>query len=423
LSLVLPVVLIALATAPVLDALRRRGALARPEFYLLVTLYLYGTGGYLTYLVLPPGVRFFLLPVSGLSVHTSYLYAVAAVLAVYVGGRLYDPKVPELRYDRGRERIFAAFAFAACVLALALNLYYFSKFGFLSGNFDRVVFIDEFKAGGGFSLPYISILLAALPILALNERWPLSWLVVAAYALLHVPVGDRRDVLAALIVVFVAKLLRGTRLRRGTMLVSLAVILVAGVVVGATRGGAGFSGLDFGSLFIGLSEFSRPFVALAYHVDAGYEPTYGWNLIQAIISVVPGSVLPFDKFPSPGQQFRDLVGGLGVFPGRVSGYGFYPVAEVLFDFGPVGIPVFYLLFAALVRRLSRLALATGYAFVVPVLCTAMFSYGRSSLSNVLATHFWVVVIGVALLFAARLTSEVVERQQASRGTIETQPEG
>jgi cbb3-type cytochrome oxidase subunit 1 len=50
----------------------------------------------------------------------------------------------------------------------------------------------------------------------------------------------------------------------------------------------------------------------------------------------------------------------------------------------------------------------------------MFSYGRSPLSNVLATHFWVVAIGVALLFAARVTSEVAERGSTDVG--ETQPE-
>jgi len=37
-ALALPVLLVALATATVLDALRREGALARPEFYLLTVL-------------------------------------------------------------------------------------------------------------------------------------------------------------------------------------------------------------------------------------------------------------------------------------------------------------------------------------------------------------------------------------------------
>lgn len=289
-----------------------------------------------------------------------------------------------------------------CAVAIGFNIYYFASYGLFSGDFDRVVFIDEFKPRGGFSFPYMTVLLASLPILALNERRPVSWLFLLAFALLHLPIGDRRVVLGALIVLIVAKLLRGLSLRKRTVAVAMAVILVIGVVVGISRG-SGLSALydlELSRVFLALSEFARPFVTLVYYVGNGYVPLYGASIIQSVTNVVPGFLLPFDKFPSPGQQFVDTVEALGVYSTRVPGFGFYPVTEALLNFGPIGIPVFFLLFGLLIRKLSSFAVAWGFAFVVPVLCAAMFSFGRSSLTNVVVTNFWVLVFGGAICLAA-----------------------
>lgn len=415
-DVVLAIVLVALATAPVVDALRRRGALARPEFYLLVTLYLYATGGYLTYLILPrlsPAQGYtFLLPAGDLAIHTSYLYSVCAVLAVYAGGRLYNPDEPERRHHPGGDRLLVAFALAGCVLALAANAYYFYTFGLFSGNFDRVEFIDEFDATGGAKLPYLEIFYASIAVLALNERWPTSPLLLTGLALLHLPVGNRRIVLAALIIVLAAKLLRGARFRKGFWAAVLAVVLVVGVVVGDIRG-EGFSaleGFDLVRVFMALSEFSRPFVALVYYVENGYELLYGTSLFQAFVSIIPGSVLPFDKPVSLSRQFVETVGTLGVYYGRVSGYGFYPVAEALLNFGPVGIPALFLLFAPIVRWLSACALRSGYAFLVPVLCANMFAFGRNPFVGVFAMTLWTLAVGLAIHLAAGLTREVLARR-------------
>lgn len=235
-GLVLALLLLVLATAPVLDAFRRKGALARPEFYLLGALYLYATVGYLAHLVLPAGVRGFLLPAGDVPIHTSYLYSVCAILAVYVGGGLYRAEEAgrnTLPHGRG---LLAALALAGCVLALAINAYYFATFGLFSGNFDRVEFIDNFDATGGAKIPYLDVFYASAAILALNERWPVSWFALSGLALLHLPVGNRRIVLAALIIVFVAKLLKGTRFRKGLVAAALAVVVVVGIVVGDVRG-------------------------------------------------------------------------------------------------------------------------------------------------------------------------------------------
>jgi hypothetical protein len=428
LSLVLPIVLVALATAPVLDALRRKGVFVRPEFYLLVSLYLYGTGGYLTYLVLPPGAYLFLLPASSLSVTTSYLYAVSAILAVYVGGRLYDPGEPESRVHGVGNRTLVALALAVCVAALAANIYYFAQFGLFSGNFDRVLFIDAHGNDTGFRVPYTSLLLASLPILALHERRPASWLMLLAFALLHLPVGNRRFVLSAFIVLMVAKLLAGRKFGRRTLVVALAGVLVVGVVVGVVRGsGKGFSALSnikVEGVFLALSEFSRPFISLVYYVENGYKSLYGTGLLQAIANIIPGVVSPFGEFLSPGRQFVQVVETLGVFPGRVSGYGFFPVTEALLNFGPAGIPVAFFLLALLIRRFSRFALLRDYAlFVIPILCSAMFAFGRSSLSDLIATYSWTVVFGLVVHLAARLIVEVAERRRASRKSIPAQSEG
>ena len=398
---VLAAVLIVLTTLPVLDAARRKGAFARPEFYLLGVLYLYGTGGYLTYLLFSSQDFTFLLAADRLTIHASYLFAALAVYAVYVGGKLYwDVEPVRLAPPGGRTLVILASL--GCVIAIGFNAYYYASYGLFSGAFDRVLFIDEFKPREGFTFPYMTVLLASLPILALNERRPVSWLFLLAFALLHLPVGDRRVVIAALIVLIVAKLLRGLRLRKRAVVPALAVILVLGVVIGIARG-SGLSALydlDLSGIFLALSEFARPFVTLVYYVGNGYEPLYGASIIQSFANVVPGFLLPFDKFPAPGEQFVETVESLGVYPTRVPGFGFYPVTEALLNFGPIGIPAFFLLFAWLIRKLSSLAVGWGFAFVVPVLCAAMFSFGRSSLTNVVVTNFWVLAFGGSICLAA-----------------------
>lgn len=407
--------LILLATVPVLDALRRRGVLARPEFYLLVALYLYATGGYLTYLILPAlapsGTYSFLLPAGELSVHTGYLYSVCAILAVYAGAKLYNPEEPERRYRPQGDRLLVGFALAGCLLALAVNAYYFYTFGLFSGSFDRVQFIDEFDASGGARLPYLEAFYAAIAVLALNERWPVSPFVLSALALLHLPVGNRRIVLAALIIILAAKLLRGTRFRKGFLVAVLAVVLVVGIVVGDVRGEglSALEGFDVQRVFLALSEFSRPFVTLIFYVENGYEPLYGTSLFQGLLNVIPGSVLPFDKPASLGGQFVQVVDDLGAFYGRVSGYGFFPVTEALLNFGPIGVPVFFVLFAAIVRWLSTFVIREGYAFLLPVLCANMFAFGRNPFAGVFAATLWTVAAGLAIHFAARLVREVSNR--------------
>ncbi|QIN77685.1 hypothetical protein GBA65_03225 [Rubrobacter marinus] len=405
-DMLLALLLVSLTTAPVIDALRRRGVLSRPEFYLLVALYLYATGGYLTHLILPAGAPSFLLPASALSAHTSYLFSACAVLAVYAGGKLYDAGQIEIGLPPQGSRLLASLALAGCLVALAINIYYFATFGLFSGNFDRVEFIDNFDASGGVRIPYLDIFYAAVAVLALNERWPVSWLALAGLALLHLPVGNRRIVLAALIVVFVAKLLRGSRFSKGAIAAALAAVLVVGIVVGDVRGEglSALQGLNLQRALLALSEFARPFVTLVYHVENGYEPLYGASLLQGATNSIPSFLLPFDKAPSLGRQFVQIVEGLGVFAGRVPGYGYFPVTEALVNFGPVGVPVFFLLFAWILRWLSAFAVRRGVAFVVPLLCAYMFAFGRGTFGGVVAACLWAFAAGLAIYITAGLLS-------------------
>lgn len=408
-ALALTLLLLVLATAPVLDALLGKGALARPEFYLLAALYLYSTGGYLTYLILPAGTRGFLLPAGTLSMHTSYLYSVCAILAVYAGGKLYDSKDFEAGVRLEGDRLLTVLALTSCTLALALNVYYFSGFGLFSGGFDRVEFIDDFDATGGAKIPYLTIFYAAIAVLALNERRPASWLMLSGLGLIHLPVGNRRIVLAALIIVFVAKLLKSYRVKKRFLAVMLAVVLAVGIVVGDIRG-EGFSALEGFNVqraFLTLSEFSRPFVTLVYYVENGYEPLYGSSLLYGLVNAIPGFLLPFDKFPAPSREFVEIVDSLGAYGQmRVSGYGFFPVTEALLNFGPIGIPVFFLFFAAFVRWLRGFALRKEYTFIVPLLCAFMFSFGRNPFGGLLASCLWTFAAGIALHFAAQVTREI-----------------
>lgn len=418
----LAAILLVLTTLPVLDAARRKEIFARPEFYLLGAIYLYGTFGYVTQLFFSSQDFYFILPATKLYAHESYLYSAGAVLAVYLGGGLYrSGDAMRAGVHITRDRTLALLAAGGCTLALAFNLYYFASYGLFSGEFDRVVFIDEFKPRLGFSFPYMTVLLASLPTLALHERWPASWGFFLAFALLHLPVGDRRVVLAAFIVLVVAKILGGLSLGRRALAIILAVSLVVGILVGTVRGRslASVSELDFEGVFRALSEFSRPFVTLVYYVENGYTTLYGAGFLQSVVNVIPGFVLPFKKFPSPGQQFVDVVEGMAVIPGRVPGFGFYPVTEALINFGPLGVPIFFLLFAFLVRKLSYFAVTRGLVFVVPVLCAAMFSFGRSSFTNVLTTNLWVITFGVILHLAAGPVARIVRGSSGKNKEVES----
>lgn len=406
-------VLVLLTTAPLIDALRRDNVLTRPEFYLLVTLYLYGTCGYLVHVLYTAKDFGFIIPVSGLAIHKSYLFSSAAIFAVYIGGRFYRSSMEERAPGPpSGDRLLPVLAAAGCLLALAFNVYYFYTFGLFSGSFNRVAFIDEFKTQIGAKVPYLALMYASLPILALRERLPVSWFIFLPFALLHLSVGNRRIVLAALILILVAKLLRGMRIRMRTLAAALAIIGVVGVMVGDIRGrGGAFSALaniTFERIFLALSEFTRPFVTLTYYVDNGYDLLYGRTIVQAFINLVPGFLLPFSKSPSPGREFIQVVEELGVYPDRVSGYGFYPVAEALINFGPVGVPLCFLALTLLVRKLSDLSLATGFAFVVPVLCATLFGFGRGSFTNLLGGTVWILAIGVALHLSARLVRRALK---------------
>lgn len=414
-SAALALAMVAAATVPVLDATRKEGVFARPEYFLLVTLYLYATFGYVSHLYLPAEAFRFMIPVPESAEHLSFLYSLLAIWGVYLGGELYGTR--KLRFAPAKKEMLVGVALIGCLLALAFNAYYFNAYGLSAGTFDRVTYIDEFKKGGGFGVPYMILLSASLSLLALHERRPYSWSVLAAFALLHLPVGDRRVVLTVLIVVVVAKLLRGKIFGRTTVLTALVAILVVGVVVGGARAGqlSAILNLDGERIFRALSEFARPFVTSLYYVDSGYSPLFGRSFLEALVNVVPGSVLPFDKFVSLGQQFREIVATLGIYPGRVPGYGFSPVTEALLNFGPIGVPVFFFLFGVLVRRLSVRAVGGIFAFSVPVLCSSMFSFGRSTFSDVFVTFFWVVAFGLILQLASDMAVKAVRNERSVRG--------
>lgn len=401
---------------PVLDAARRRGAFARPEFYLLLALYVYASFGYLTNLYFPFGMLNFILPVSEESIHKGYLYSALAIFAVYLGGGLFRTR--QIRAAPPRDDALVALALLCCVGALALNLYYFYTFDLLTGGFDRTAFIDQFKGGAGFSVPYLVVLLSSLSVLAMYERRPfgwLSWSVFGLFAALHLPVGDRREVLALFVVVIAAKLLRGVNFGRRSFVVSASAVALAGVATGIWRT-VGLSGIvapDPVRVFDSLSEFARPFVTLLYYVEHGYAPLYGRGFAEAVLNILPASISPFPKFISSGQEFRAIVESLGVFEGRVPGYGFFPVTEALLNFGPSGIPLFFFIAALLLRLLSDFsARNTDFAFLIPVLCSAMAaSFVRNPLSDVLVTYFWTIAFGVALFAGSAVLGRLIHRPE------------
>ena len=406
LAMVLPMTLL------VVDAARRTGAFVRPAFYLLSTIYIYATFGYLSHLYFPPEEFPFMLPFRETTIQLGYFYSALAMLGIYLGGKLYLSADTQAGHQSSK--MLFKLALAGCVFAIAANLYSFISSGFIVGDFDRVTFIDEVKAGGGFNIPYMSILLASLPVLVLNERRALfwvSWAVFGSFALIHLPVGDRRVVLSALIVLVVAKLLKGSVISRKTLLMILIASVLVGIFVGSMRAGSFYSALtpDPRRVFLSLSEFARPFVTLLYYIDSNQTLLLGRSFLEGFVNIVPQTLLPFDKFQSPGQHFRDVIDRLDVFPGRVPGYGFFPVTEALINFTPFGIPIFFFIFSTLIRKFSQYATSIGLTFVIPALCSAMFSFGRSSFTDILVTYTWVIAFGISIYVLSKLIKEVRER--------------
>jgi len=389
----LAIVLMLADTALLVDALRRRNALIRPEFYLLLSLYAYGIPGYINFRYIPIANAPFLLSYSHTTELVALFYTTLAIAAVYAGGRLYAPLVMERNYPHLRRFILAGFTGIA--VGIILNYTFLIEIGAFSADFQHATFIKA--QATAFHLPYLYLLIPAFAMVALySRRSRYVWMAFALFAIPNLMTGSRRATLIILIAIFVGRMMRGVKIKKRWVLPILLVALVLGVGIGATRGRATLGQVVSNErlLFYPLTEFSRSYGSLLYFIKNPEQVFPGETYLHGLVNTLPRSLRPL-RVVSPGVKFSN---GLAqrVDTGG-AGQGFSPVAEVLNNFTAVGIPLFFFLVGALIRVFSRAMRKGRWALYSIVLCAIMYGIGRGGFYNQIAFLIWSAVFSWGLL--------------------------
>jgi hypothetical protein len=407
--LLLPVFLIAIATCLLGSALRQKDTFFRPEFYLLVTLYAYGTMGYIAYLYIGAGTFVFMIGYDDSTVNLAYVYTTLSFIAIYVGGKLYKERTltfPVLKKLRAQNAL-VHIAVLSFVIGLFFNFYFFYKSGSLSGELKHSELLDVKSETSIF--PYAPLVITSLSVIALYERRYLSWTMFGVFALLNFMGGSRRHVLLAFIAIFASKILRGMRPSKRLMFILFFVALTAGVIVGGTRGKAEFSQLGSFRILLALSEFMRPFGTLLFYLDKD-DISYIWgqSFIEAIMMLPPQFLAPYKKPVALGLKFRDEIGDTGIFEDeRVPGYGFFAVTELLVNFSGFGVPLMFFLLTVFVRKTSSYFIKTEFAFLNSILCTVMFTIGRNGFQNPLIYCLFVTIFALYILIGSKIVKGAI----------------
>jgi len=396
----LAIVLLVLPTWLLFHAARRPGAFARPEFYLFLSVYAYGTAGYLGYMFLQLERARFLQTIQyeRSTILLAYGYTIVAMVSIYFGGRLY--REVRINVCQPRRSHFLIIGVSAALFAILVNVQYFASVGAFSGVSHNDVVDGKAK---GIFFPYFYLMVAAISLVAYCEGGKkYSWMLLGLFAILNLSVGSRRHALAVLIAVISAKYLVGRPFSKRKLVVILVLAVVIGVLIGATRGNVKVSQIELQNLLLVFTEFVRANASLLYYMKFDIEPLYGETIIDGILRVVPGFMAPYSKPEALATQFKDLFGGLVGSQDRSTGLGFSPVAEVMINFSWLSIaPIFYA-FTAILRHLSNYLRCSVWAMVNPILCVAMFNVGRGGFQPILNFMFYTLLFFLILVFSAQI---------------------
>ncbi len=399
-----PISLFGFSTCLFVDALRHHGSLSRPEFYLLLSVYVYGTAGFLgyRYIELESAVFMQAITYDDATIVKAYFYTVIGISAIYLGGLLYKSG-PDARHNTLRfNSVYVGVASGAAVLAIFINFYFFSKQGLFAGGIHHADLLEAKKSG--FFFPYFYLMIGAISIVALyEERGYYSWLIFGMFAMLNLSGGSRRHVLAALIAIIASKSLKGVRFSKTWLITVFLFALTIGIVAGATRGNLALSDITDRKILQTLTEFVRPNTSLLYYINDQNELLWGKSFWDSMLQAVPGALLPIEKPTNLGTQFRSILGKSGVFPGRrVAGQGFSPVAEILLNLSLIGVPIVFFIFTRIIRQLSVAAIKTRWWILNPVLCVGMFTIGRGGFQSQPTFIFYTLLSGFLILVAGSI---------------------
>lgn len=267
------------------------------------------------------------------------------------------------------------------------------------------------------AVPYTAFLFAGLALLWVHHaghrtrrsRW-VAWGGLIAAIGFHLPLGSRRMILYALLIVVTATLTyRPRSIRQLRSWVALALVgyllfavfghtryviphLVAGTLTVDESTELVSRNLDFPDVMLpSRNEFAGPQYSLLARITEPPELDMGWTYVHAFVGVLPGSMYPGEKPLTPSHQFADDIyrrHPLGM--GRATGWGYSPVAESIDNFGWVGpLLVFAVLGAVLVRLSSARFYSPLAAVLVALVAPQMINLQRTSF-NIQEALFYVV---------------------------------
>ena len=329
-------------------------------------------------------------------------YTTLAILAIYLGGKLYAPA--RSRQNSVNSKSVVTAGLIAFLFGLVLNYLYLWGIGAFSGGFIHAQFIESRSAS--FAYPYIYVLVPALSAIALfSSRTRYVWLLYAMFAVPNLIVGSRHESLLLLVAIIASRALRGIRLTKRWLFITLSIGLVAGVLVGATRGGATLTQVMNNQrlLLYPLTEFSRPFSSLLYYIKNPKYGVPGATIYDGLVASIPKEILPVNRPQSPGVQFAQELWQRAGGVGRATGQGYSPVAEALVNYTFIGIPIFFFVLALGLRVWGAHLRKTKWTFFNSVLCVVMIDVGRGGLFTIIPFIIYALIVAFLILV---LTNEV-----------------
>ena len=340
---------------------------------------------------------------------TSYRLTVAALLMIYFGGAITDSVQPRLPINAN-----PGLATIACIVSVLAILITF-KFFIDSGVFRNISHADILarkKLAG--SIPYMLFLIPAFSILCLktthNQRWMIA-IIIIPFIAINFTSGSRRHVLSLLIILTAATVLKGSKVNfRRFFLIGGGFILL-GLFVGATRGNVTSEKLFSSSSYFwtrlqfGLTEFTRPYTALLYHLDHRDTQNLllGSSFTDSLNYLVPSFLrtheLPVKLSTLFAQELSSLLGFK-----RPIGHGFFPVAETIVNFPMIFTPLIFLLLSLLTGILNNTFYCSRYSFMIPTLCVINFTIGRGGFQSIGYFFTYTIIIGTFILLLYTITN-------------------
>lgn len=235
--------------------------------------------------------------------------------------------------------------------------------------------------------------------------------VVAAFVLVQLSFGNRRDFLPLL--VFVAAIVTTRRhavIRAGTVavgLVAFTFLLLIGLVRQIIRS-PWLLAQGSVKLLLETNEFVTPIQTLMYYVISGRPLRWGWTYLSAPLLFIPRAIWPGKPESLSLQFLREAFGYTSL-----QGYAYTPVTEAFINFGWVGPFVIFALLSWLMVKLVRNADAhPGLYFISFALAV---DFNRGDMGGMFYTFVAIGITYHMMKVVSRLRWAAMPAGQPDRG--------